>query len=72
MTGDSEPGRCGGTDTPACHCPPRYHDRVADPAQVDSDTAAIRAFNASLPGDDRFDLSLVPIADGLTLCRRRT
>jgi len=48
-----------------------WSGRVADPAQVDSDTVAIRAFNAARLRDERVDLSLVPIADGLTLCRKR-
>jgi caffeoyl-CoA O-methyltransferase len=45
--------------------------RVIDPGAEDADTLAIRAFNAALRDDERIDLSLVPIADGLTLCRRR-
>jgi len=45
--------------------------RVADPAVTDADTQAIRALNARLRDDPRFDLSLVPIGDGLTLARRR-
>jgi predicted O-methyltransferase YrrM len=44
---------------------------VADPAQQDKDTAAIRAFNDALHADERIDLSLLPIGDGLTLARRR-
>ena len=44
---------------------------VADPAVVDRDTAALRAFNAALYADSRIDLSLVPIGDGLTLARKR-
>jgi predicted O-methyltransferase YrrM len=45
--------------------------RVADPKVRDSATKAIRAFNRSLLGDGRVDLSMVPIADGLTLARKR-
>jgi predicted O-methyltransferase YrrM len=44
---------------------------VADPDDQDADTLAIRAFNAALHGDQRVDLSLVPIGDGLTLARKR-
>ncbi|NHA16115.1 class I SAM-dependent methyltransferase [Thioalkalivibrio sp. XN279] len=44
---------------------------VADPANQAPDTVAIRAFNARLHGDERIDLSLVPIGDGLTLARKR-
>jgi len=45
--------------------------RVVDPKVRDSATEAIRAFNRSLHSDDRVDLSMVPIADGLTLARKR-
>ena len=44
---------------------------VADPAKDDDDTNAIRAFNGKLRDDERVSLSLVPIADGLTLARKR-
>ncbi len=37
----------------------------------DEDTRAIRAFNDHLHRDERIDLSLVPIGDGLTLARKR-
>jgi predicted O-methyltransferase YrrM len=44
---------------------------VADPADRDASTEAIRAFNAFLHADARVDISLVPIGDGLFLARRR-
>ena len=44
---------------------------VADPTKADADTVAIRALNAALHTDERIDLSLVPIGDGLTLARKR-
>jgi predicted O-methyltransferase YrrM len=44
---------------------------VADPDVQDADTLAIREFNDHLLADQRIDLSLVPIGDGLTLARRR-
>jgi len=44
---------------------------VADAANQEPDTVAIRAFNEKLRGDERVDLSLVPIGDGLTLARKR-
>lgn len=44
---------------------------VADPADTDEDTVAIRELNAFLHHDERIDLSLIPLADGLTLARRR-
>ena len=47
-----------------------WKGRVADPAHADATTEAVRAFNDHVHGDDRVDLSLVPIGDGLTLLRR--
>jgi predicted O-methyltransferase YrrM len=48
-----------------------WSGHVADPARQDKDTAAIRAFNAALHADERVDLSLLPLGDGVTLARRR-
>lgn len=48
-----------------------WNGAVADPANTDQRTEAIRTFNQRRHHDDRVDLSLVPIADGLTLARRR-
>ena len=48
-----------------------WSGRVADPAQDDADTAAIRALNARVAADDRVDAVLLPLADGLTLARVR-
>lgn len=44
---------------------------VADPSKGGPELDAIRALNAKLVGDERVDLSLLPLADGLTLARRR-
>jgi predicted O-methyltransferase YrrM len=43
---------------------------VARPAQ-DDDTRALQALNDKLHGDERVDLALLPIGDGLTLARKR-
>ena len=48
-----------------------WSGRVADPAVNDPDTKALRALNARLKEDDRIDLSLLTLADGLTLARKR-
>jgi predicted O-methyltransferase YrrM len=40
---------------------------VIDPAKKDADTKAIRALNRKLTKDERVELSLLPIGDGLTL-----
>lgn len=45
---------------------------VVDPgAAADDHTQAIRAFNDMVAGDDRVDAVMLPIADGLTLARKR-
>jgi predicted O-methyltransferase YrrM len=44
---------------------------VADPGVSDPDTSALRNLNERLQADHRFDLSMVPIGDGLTLLRKR-
>ncbi len=44
---------------------------VADGAVNDADTRAIRRFNEKLHQDARVSISLIPIADGLTLARKR-
>ncbi|ARV60206.1 SAM-dependent methyltransferase [Nostocales cyanobacterium HT-58-2] len=45
--------------------------RVADPLEQDNITRNIRAFNQKLHHDPRITISLVPIADGLTLALKR-
>jgi caffeoyl-CoA O-methyltransferase len=44
---------------------------VIDASDREADTLSIRAFNRKLHEDPRVALSLVPIADGLTLARKR-
>jgi predicted O-methyltransferase YrrM len=48
-----------------------WSGRVADPAVADRDTKALRSFNERLLRDERITLSLLPIADGLTLALKR-
>lgn len=45
--------------------------KVADNTIQDKNTQAIREFNQKLQQDQRVSLSVVPIADGLTLARKR-
>jgi caffeoyl-CoA O-methyltransferase len=47
-----------------------WSGRVADDTVLDADTVAIRAFNEMVKNDDRVTLSMVPIADGLTLAQK--
>lgn len=49
-----------------------WDGRVADPGAEDEDTVAIRDFNRRLKDDARVDLSLLPLADGVSLLRRRS
>lgn len=48
-----------------------WHGDVADSSIQDEDTRAIRALNQKLATDNRVSISLLPLADGLTLARRR-
>ncbi|MET9401782.1 class I SAM-dependent methyltransferase [Kitasatospora sp. NPDC002965] len=48
-----------------------FFGRVADPAAQDPDTAGVRELNAALYADERVDISLLTVADGITLVRKR-
>lgn len=48
-----------------------WKGQVADPAVTDDLTRAVRRFNETVHADERVDVSLVPIGDGLTLARKR-
>jgi len=48
-----------------------WHDKVADPAQRDPDTIAIRGVVAGLREDERFLPALLPVGDGLLTAVRR-
>ncbi len=48
-----------------------WEGEVADPSISNSNVDAIRALNELVHGDDRVDLSLLPMADGLTLALKR-
>jgi predicted O-methyltransferase YrrM len=48
-----------------------WDGEVANPANRDEDTVALREFNEALHKDPRIDLALLPVGDGLTLARRR-
>jgi predicted O-methyltransferase YrrM len=47
-----------------------WSGRVADPQVQDNRTKKMRALNQKLHQDQRVSLSLIPIADGLTLARK--
>lgn len=48
-----------------------WQGRVVEADRDDEDTNAIRAFNRSAHEDERVDISMLPIGDGLTLLRKR-
>jgi predicted O-methyltransferase YrrM len=48
-----------------------WSGRVADPDVHDENTDAIRRFNAGVASDPRVDCVMLPLADGLTLLRKR-
>ena len=49
-----------------------WSGKVVDTEDNSEETVAIRALNTALKSDQRVDISLVPIGDGLTLARKRT
>jgi O-methyltransferase len=46
--------------------------RVIDPTAQDPDTTAIRELNAALHDDDRVEMCLLVVADGITLVHKKT
>lgn len=48
-----------------------WSGRVLEESPDSADTRAIQALNRTLKRDQRLDLSLLPVGDGLTLCRKR-
>jgi caffeoyl-CoA O-methyltransferase len=48
-----------------------WDGKVADPSADDADTQALKKLNAALHADERIDLALLPIGDGVTVARKR-
>jgi predicted O-methyltransferase YrrM len=48
-----------------------WSGRVLEPSPESADTRAIKALNLALRDDPRIDLSMLPLGDGLSLCRKR-
>ena len=48
-----------------------WDGRVVQPDADDDNTKAIRAFNDMVAADDRVEAVMLPIADGLTICRKK-
>lgn len=47
-----------------------WSGRVADPDDRENLTQSVRAFNDKVAADDRVDICMVPIGDGVTILRR--
>jgi predicted O-methyltransferase YrrM len=45
--------------------------KVADPADMDVSAAALRALNEKILNDERVDMALTTVGDGMTLCIKR-
>eukprot|EP00250_Pteridium_aquilinum_P014888 c22264_g1_i1 orf=116-988(+) len=48
-----------------------WHGKVVDPKVSDETTESLRRFNEFIRLDTRIDVSMVPVGDGMTLCRKR-
>jgi caffeoyl-CoA O-methyltransferase len=48
-----------------------WSGRVVDPGESDNDTEAIRRFNDRVAADDRCDVVVLAIGDGVTLCHKK-
>ncbi len=48
-----------------------WNGEVLNQNNQTADTRAIRELNDFLPGDNRVDVVMLPIADGLTICRKK-
>jgi caffeoyl-CoA O-methyltransferase len=48
-----------------------WKGRVADPSATDPQTEAVRAFNRKVCGHPRFESIILPVGDGVTICRKR-
>lgn len=48
-----------------------WNGRVADPENQEENTVYIREVNEALRQDERVDIAIVPIGDGLTIARKR-
>lgn len=48
-----------------------FYGRVANPEATDKAAQALAAFNTARMRDERIDFCIIPIGDGMALCRRR-
>jgi predicted O-methyltransferase YrrM len=48
-----------------------WYGKVADPTVTDSRTEILRQLNRAIHADDRVEVSMLPIGDGLTIARKK-
>ena len=48
-----------------------WYGKIADPAVSDKATMSLRDLNTFLLTDERIDFTIVPIRDGVAMCRVR-
>ena len=48
-----------------------FYGKVAQPQASDKAAVSLAEFNSRLLTDDRIDLSIIPVGDGMALCRKR-
>jgi caffeoyl-CoA O-methyltransferase len=48
-----------------------WNGKVVDAADQSESTLAIRALNEKIAADERVDVALLPVSDGVTICRKR-
>jgi predicted O-methyltransferase YrrM len=48
-----------------------WYGKVSDDKEQDKTTIALRELNNNLLMDDRIDFSLIPVGDGMAMCRKR-
>lgn len=48
-----------------------YMGQIAEPARWRDSAAVVHALNRKIAGDERVTIAMLPIGDGLTLCRKR-
>ncbi|XP_039134071.1 probable caffeoyl-CoA O-methyltransferase At4g26220 [Dioscorea cayenensis subsp. rotundata] len=48
-----------------------WHGKVANPNETDKKTNSLRKFNRKIFKDERISTSVVPVGDGMTICRKK-
>ena len=48
-----------------------YMGRIAEPERWQESGAVVHALNKKIKGDERVTVAMLPVGDGLTICRKR-